>query len=388
MKKDVIIIGAGASGLICAMEAGRRGRSVLVLDHARKTCGKIRISGGGRCNFTNKYVGRENYISNNPHFCTSALARFTPDDFISKIRDSGIRYHEEDAGRLFCDRSSEDIIDMLHTGCGNASVELRMNTEVLELSKATEFRVLTGHGAYRSESLVVATGGLSFPGLKASNFGYSIARKFGLKVTPLRPALTPLRFSREDYMRFSGLAGVSIRSSVRCGGVAFQDDLLFTHRGLSGPAILQISSYWDPKNPLFIDLLPGIDIDTILMDHRSTRLHLLNVLDRYLPRRLLQKLGAAHLLSRPINEISSHELAGISQSLHNWEVKPAVAEGYAKAEVTLGGVDTDELSSKTMEARKVPGLYFIGEVLDVTGQLGGYNLHWAWASGHVAGQYV
>ncbi|MHC1725840.1 MAG: NAD(P)/FAD-dependent oxidoreductase [Syntrophobacteraceae bacterium] len=388
MKRDVIVIGAGASGLICAAEAGKRGRSVLVLDHADRICGKIRVSGGGRCNFTNRHVSRENYLSSNPNFCTSALSRFTPDDFISRIQEHGIRYHEEGAGRLFCDGSSMDIVDMLKTECDTVSVTFLLSTTILEITKATEFRVSTGQGVFSSESLVIATGGLSFPSLRSSNFGYTTARRFGLKVTPLRPALAPIRFSREDCDRFSGLAGISTYSIVQCGGAAFCDDLLFTHRGLSGPAILQISSYWDRESSIAINLLPGIDLHGILMEKRNSRIHLLTFLDKYLPRRLLMKWSEFHPLSKPLNQYSPHELESICRSLHNWHVKPSATEGFERAEVTLGGVDTNGLSSKTMESKGVPGLYFLGEVADVTGQLGGYNLHWAWASGYAAGQYV
>jgi predicted Rossmann fold flavoprotein len=388
VKTDVIIIGAGASGLMCAIEAGKRGRRVLVLDHAGKICGKVAVSGGGRCNFTNRNVGRENYISNNPHFPVSALARFTPPDFVSFLEGHGVRFREEDAGRLFCESSSLEIVNLLKAECERVSVQFFMNCAVSEVHKETGFSISTNQGNFKSESLVIATGGLSMPNMGATNFGYAVAKRFDIKVTPLRPALTPFRFSPKDAEIFGTLAGTSIHCKVSLKGVMFLDNILFTHRGLSGPAILQISSYWDGKESIAVDLLPDIDIHGIFVEKRHGRMLLSTLLGQYLPGRFVRVWCDIYVKSRPLNQYSVKELESLSQSLHCWQLMPAGPEGFNKAEVTLGGVDTDELSSRTMESRKVPGLYFTGEVIDVTGQLGGYNLHWAWASGYAAGQFV
>ncbi|MEN6440183.1 MAG: NAD(P)/FAD-dependent oxidoreductase [Syntrophobacter sp.] len=388
MKNDVIIIGAGASGLMCAMEAGTRGRSVLVLDHSEKVANKIRVSGGGRCNFSNRIMGREYYISRNPRFVTSALSRFTPLDFLAILESHGIGYHEREEGQLFCNESSRQIIDMLVTECGRAAVRFQLNCNISGITRTDGFRITTDKGVFDCESLVIATGGLSYPALGASNFGYSVAKQFGLKVTKLNPALTPLRFNPRDTQVFATLAGVSISSTVSHEGVQFRGNLLFTHNGISGPAILQISSHWDRTGVLTVDLLPGLDILNVLLEKQSSKMLLSTILDQYLPKRFVKLWCDLHGGSRPVSRHSRTELDSIARDLHEWQLRPDGTEGFNKAEVTLGGVDTDELSSRTMESRKIPGLYFLGEVVDVTGHLGGYNLHWAWASGHAAGQFV
>lgn len=391
MQTDVIIIGAGASGLMCALEAGKRGRSVLVLDHNQEIGSKIRISGGGRCNFTNRMVAPDHYLSDNPHFAVSALSRYTPQDFISLVEKHCISYHEKEAGRLFCIDSSQRIIDMLKAECDRASVRFLLGCGIQQVSRTgttegARFKIASNHGVFESASLAVAAGGLSYPGTGASNFGYALAKQFGHKVTSLRPALAPLRFNREDAERFSVLSGISVDSVVSCRGANFRGNILFTHRGLSGPAALQISSYWDGKSGIHIDLLPEVDIRSMLMKKGGSKMHLATILGGVLPGRFVRLWCDLHCESRPLNRYSARELDALADELHHWEIRPEGAEGFNKAEVTLGGVDTRELSSKTMESRKTPGLFFTGEVIDVTGHLGGYNLHWAWASGHAAGQ--
>ena len=373
---------------MCAIEAGKRGRAVLVLDHAEKLCGKVAISGGGRCNFTNRNVSRENYISDNPHFAVSALARFTPGDFITLLESRGVRFREEDAGRLFCEAGSLDIVKVLRTECERVSVRFLTNCTVSEVAKGNGFSVSTNQGNFQCESLVIATGGLSMPNMGATNFGYAIAKRFGIKVTALGPALTPLRLSREDGEIFGALAGTSFHCIVSFKGVSFRDNILFTHRGLSGPAILQISSYWDGKESISVDLVPDADILGILIENRRSRMLPATLLAQYLPGRFAKVWCDLFSQSRPLNQYSVKGLEALARSLHCWQILPAGKEGFNKAEVTLGGVDTGELSSRTMESKKVEGLYFVGEVIDVTGQLGGYNLHWAWASGYAAGQCV
>ncbi|MDY0040313.1 MAG: NAD(P)/FAD-dependent oxidoreductase [Desulforhabdus sp.] len=385
---DVIVIGAGAAGLMCAMEAGRRGRRALVLEHTDRICSKVRISGGGRCNFTNRNVSSRNYLSRNLRFSTSALSRFTPTDFVSMLEKHRIGFHEKEEGQLFCNESSQAIIDMLQAECEKASVNTLLNCRISGVGKDSGFSVSTNQGTFNCESLVVATGGLSLPNIGATELGYSIARRFGLKVTALKPALTPLRFSREDAELFGPLAGISIHSAVRHSAVEFRGNILFTHNGLSGPAILQASSYWNRNSSIIIDLFPDIDIFDIFMKKRHSRMLLPTLLDRYLPGRFAKIWCNRYCQSKPLNQYSSKELDSIAKSLHGWEMWPAGVEGFNKAEVTSGGVDTSELSSKTMESKKVPGLYFVGEVIDVTGHLGGYNLHWAWASGHAAGLFA
>src|SRR3990172_9034834 len=388
MKKDVIIIGAGASGLMCAIEAGGHGRSVLVIDHAERIGKKVLISGGGRCNFTNRDIRPENYISRNPHFCKSALSRFTSDDFIAMLERHGIKYYEKEAGQLFCAESSGDILEMLNKELCEAGVETRLHCQVENVKRDKLFSLETNLGTFQSESLVIATGGLSYPKLGATDIGYKIARQFGLKVNSLKPALVPFTLNPQDMKIVRELSGVSINASVICKGKEFRGDIIFTHRGLSGPAVLQISSYWNPGEEIVINLLPGLDAYEFFMAKRQGRMEMRNLLSEFLPKRLAKIWCELYIQSKPVNQYSDKELVVIARQIHSWTIIPAGTEGYDTAEVTLGGVDTDELSSKTMEAKKVPGLYFTGEVIDVTGQLGGYNLHSALASGYAAGQYV
>jgi predicted Rossmann fold flavoprotein len=388
MKKDVIIIGAGAAGLMCAISAGRRGRSVLVLEHAGRIGNKIRVSGGGRCNFTNINLDHENYFSVNPHFCRSALSRFTPQDFVGMLGRHGIAYYEKEEGQLFCKESSSAITNMLRKECDEAGAEIVLNCRIRNVKKDSGFVISSDHGTFGSESLVIATGGLSYPELGATDMGYGIARQFGLGVTELKPALVPLTFNPKDIAFFRELSGLSVEALVSAGRRKFRGSVLFTHRGLSGPAILQVSSCWKQGDPIQLDLFPDTDIYGLFMAKKQSRMEMRNFLSLYLPRRLAQKWCDLYVPSRPLCHFGERELKEAAQRLHSWEIVPRGTEGYKRAEVTLGGVDTDELSSKTMEAKRVRGLYFAGEVIDVTGQLGGYNLHWAWASGYVAGQYV
>ncbi len=388
IKKDVIIIGAGAAGLMCAIECGRRGRSVLVIDHAERTGSKIRISGGGRCNFTNLNVTADHYFSQNPHFCRSALARFTPRDILSFVEKYHIAYYEKEAGQIFCVKSSRDIIAMLEQECVKAGVEMRLKGKVTDISQAGHFMVTTSEGVLSSDSLVIATGGLSSPKLGASGSGQEVARKFKLKVTQARPALVPFVFQGRDQRVFKGLAGIAFDTAVSINRKKFRGNILFTHRGLSGPAALQASLYWEPGEPLLIDLLPALDIHGVFLSARQSKMEMHTLLAGHLPKRFVQTWCDHLIISKPINQCSDKELKEIAEGLHAWQIIPKGTEGYDVAEVTAGGVNTDELSSKTMEAKKAPGLYFIGEVVDVTGLLGGYNLHWAWASGHAAGQFA
>ncbi len=388
MTTDVAIIGAGASGLMCAIEAGKRGRTVVVLDHAGRPGAKILASGGGRCNFTNLRIGPSDYLSENQHFCKSALARFMPTDFAALLARHGIAYHEKEQGRLFCRKSSRLIVDMLQRECAASGVELRLRSRILRISKKGRFIITTERGELKAESLVIATGGLSFPSLGASGLGYRTARQFGLRVTPLSPALVPFIFPAGEAAFFRELSGVSLVVSVRCAGMRFRGEILFTHHGLSGPAILQISSYWAKGEEIVIDLLPDTDIFGLLKPQMRSKTELHVFLSRHLPKRFSMAFCDRFAPSAPLHDYTQKELSKVSNLLHEWRLKPSGTAGYDKAEVTRGGVDTRELSSKTMESRKVPGLYFIGEVIDVTGQLGGYNLHWAWASGYAAGQYV
>jgi predicted Rossmann fold flavoprotein len=385
---DVIVIGGGAAGLFCAVEAGRRGRSVLVLEHAERVGKKIGISGGGRCNFTNIHTSAENFISANPHFCKSALARYTPADFISLVEKHGIKYHEKKLGQLFCDDSSSQIIDMLLRECLDAGVEIRCNCQVLSLQKENSFRIETNQGSFVSSSLVIATGGLSIPPLGATDFGYRIARQFGLRIEETRPALVPLTLTPQMLGQLSSLSGVSLDVIAECYGKEFRENILITHRGLSGPAILQISSYWRPREPIYINLLPGEDIFDTLTRNQSSSVELVNLLARRLPRRFAEAWCELYTASKPLRQYDKRELDEIAQRIHRMQITPSGTEGFRKAEVTAGGVATTELSSQTMEAKRVPGLYFIGEVVDVTGQLGGYNFQWAWASAHAAGQFA
>jgi hypothetical protein len=374
---------------MCAATAGARGRSVLVLDHADQVGSKITISGGGRCNFTNRDVTAGHYQSANPHFCRSALARFTPHHLLALVEKHGIRYQEREAGQLFCDTSAREIVAMLQAECAAAGVRMQLGCAVTGIGKGTAgFAVETSRGTFRSSSLVIATGGLSYPKLGASGFGHDVARQFGLAVVAPRPALVPFVFTKTDREIFQGLAGVSLDATIACGGKRHCGKILFTHRGLSGPAALQASLLWVPGEFLSIDLLPDTDILGVLLERRSGKAETSTVLAEYLPKRLARIWCEQRDLDRPVKQLSEKAVNTIAAGLHDWRVLPGGTEGYATAEATAGGVDTDELSSKTMEAKKAPGLSFIGEVVDVTGELGGYNLHWAWASGHAAGLAV
>jgi predicted Rossmann fold flavoprotein len=387
--RDVVVIGAGAAGMMCAAQAGRRGRSVLLIEHYPVLGEKIRISGGGRCNFTNVDAGPANYLSENPDFCRSALSRYTPRDFIAQVERYRIPYHEKRLGQLFCDGSAREIIAMLRTECDRAGVEWRMPCAVDAVVRAGDgWRIATPTGDVDAESLVIATGGLTVPKIGATPFGYRIAEQFGLAVVPPRPALVPLSFQPGFLARYGDLAGVSIDAEVSCGGGRFRENLLFTHRGLSGPAILQISSYWNGKDALTIDLLPEFDAAQWLVQERHSPALLPNVLAQRLPARFAHQWCAAQEAATPVRQIAEPRLRELAASLHAWSVAPSGTLGYNKAEVTRGGVDTRGLSSKTMAATGVPWLFFIGEVVDVTGWLGGYNFQWAWSSGHAAGQFA
>ncbi len=385
---DVIVIGGGAAGLFCAIEAGKRGRKVVVLDHSDRLGKKIAISGGGRCNFTNLYASAENFISENPHFCKSALARYTPQDFISLAEKHSIGYHEKKLGQLFCNDGSKRIIDMLLTESADSGVEIVSESVVRSVTKKEKFEVETNHGRFVVESVVIATGGLSIPPLGATDFGYRIASQFGLAIRDPWPALVPFTLSRQLQQELAPLSGVSIDALVSCEGHQFRENILITHRGMSGPAILQISSYWRPGLPVTINLLPDEDALGLLRDQNDREVTLANFLSRFLPRRFAQAWCELNAPSQPIKRYTHAQLIEIEEKLNRWQIIPSGTEGYKKAEVTAGGVSTSELSSNTMEAKKVSGLYFIGEVVDVTGQLGGYNFQWAWASGYAAGQYV
>lgn len=388
MKKDVIILGAGASGLLCAIECGKRRRSVLVIDHAERMGSKIRVSGGGRCNFTNLNAGPDHYFSHNPHFCKSALARFTPRDVLSLVEKHHVAYYEKEAGQMFCVKSAREIMTALEQECGQVGVAIRLMCRVSDISHAGKFTVTTNDGVFSSESLVIATGGLSYSRLGASGFGHDVARRFKLKVTQIRPALVPFVFPGSDQKVFKGLAGIAFDTAVSIGQKKFHGNILFTHRGLSGPAALQASLYWEPGDPLVIDLLPALDIHGVCLSARQSRMEMHTLLAGHFPKRFAQVWCDHMITSKPVNQYSDKELKEIAEGIHNWKIIPRGTEGYDVAEVTAGGVNTDELSSKTMEAKKVEGLYFIGEVVDVTGELGGYNLHWAWSSGYAAGQFA
>jgi predicted Rossmann fold flavoprotein len=388
MRKDVIVIGGGAAGLFCALTAGARGRTALVLEHAEKVGKKILISGGGRCNFTNLHTGPENFICGNPNFHKSALARYTPYDFIDLVRKHRIAYHEKKLGQLFCDDSSQQIVQMLLQECAAAGVEIRVNCKVESVDKSGVFTVETTQGRFECESLVVATGGLSIPKMGATDFGLRLARKFGLRVVAPRPALVPLTLSEEDRTVFGPLSGVSVDALVSLRGQSFRENILVTHQGLSGPAILQISSYWNPGDPVEIDLLADGDAHALLTSGRDGQKELKTLLGQHWPQRFAQAWTELYAGSKPMRQYSNKELREVAERIHHWRIVPTGTEGYRKAEVTAGGVDTDGLSSKTMESRRAPGLYFIGEVVDVTGQLGGFNFQWAWASGFAAGQAV
>jgi len=386
MKFDAIIIGAGAAGLFCALQAGKRGKRILVIEHNAQIGRKILISGGGRCNFTNIHTKAENFISANPHFCKSALARYTPDDFVELVRRHCIEFYEKKLGQLFCRESSRQIVEMLLKECTKAKVEIRTNCTVKSVRKDNFFEIETNEGVFAGEQLVIATGGLSFPKIGATDFGYRIARQFGLKIIETSPSLVPLVFSKNTG--FSRLAGISIDSLVSTGKNLFRENILFTHRGLSGPAILQISNYWRKDKQISINLLPNLDVLDFFEKNLSTKQNLDNFLSKVLPNRFAEIFTADNFSNKPLNQLSRKEIEKIADKLNNWQVLFNETEGYHKAEVTLGGIDTNELSSQTMESKKVAGLFFIGEVVDVTGWLGGYNFQWAWSSGFVTGQAI
>ncbi len=385
---DVIVLGGGAAGLMCAIEAGKRGRRVAVLEHADRVGKKILISGGGRCNFTNLYCRPDNFLSENPHFCKSALARYTPADFIGLVEKHGIPYHEKKLGQLFCDRSAQEIVEMLEAECRAAGVQIFVKTRPLEVQRRSGkgFVVRTEAGELQADALVVATGGLSIPKIGATSFGYEIARQFGINIRECRPALVPFVFNAQDKQNYCDLAGVATEVIASTGRQQFREKLLITHRGLSGPAILQISSYWKPSEAIEIDLAPGQRITDALRQDGARRdlATAKSALHAALPIRLAERWLELH----PPQRWTNSALDEMERQIHRWEVLPDGTEGYEKAEVTAGGIDTDELSAKTMESRKVPGLFFIGEVVDVTGHLGGHNFQWAWASGFCAGQAV
>lgn len=381
---DVIVIGGGAAGMMCAITAGQRGRRVALLEHNDRVGKKIGISGGGRCNFTNLGATAVNYLSERPDFCKSALARFTPWDFVALVERHGIAYHEKKLGQQFCDGSSREIIDLLLAECAAAQVQVRCGIRVQQVEKTTSFRVVHGAGEFTCDALVVATGGLSFAKLGATDFGYRLARQFGLRVTELRPGLVPLTLG-EGEQAFRNLSGVALPVTARNARASFEEALLLTHRGVSGPAVLQISSFWREGESLAVDLLPEPGAAHKVEQARRTGRELVDVLGELMPRRFAEVWCARHAPRKTLVHYTKQEFEAVMESLRAWPMRPTGTEGYPKAEVTLGGVDTAELSSKTMEARKVPGLYFIGEVVDVTGWLGGYNFQWAWASGRAAG---
>ncbi|MGC2197019.1 MAG: NAD(P)/FAD-dependent oxidoreductase [Terriglobales bacterium] len=383
---DAIVLGAGAAGLMCAIEAGKRGRRVAVLERAERVGKKILISGGGRCNFTNLHCQPDNFLSANPHFSKSALARYTPADFIALVEKHRIPYHEKTKGQLFCDGSARAIVTLLEEECRKAGVRIFLNAVVREVRRDSEFVVAAGDTEFHAPALVVATGGLSIPKIGATAFGYELARQFGLKIQECRPALVPLTFNSEDRENYCDLAGVSADAMVSYDSREFHDKLLITHRGLSGPAILQISSYWQAREPIRIDLAPGSEWITALRQPKARRElgAARTALRSVLPSRLADRWLDLHAPK----DWTNRSLDELEQRAHQWQVIPSGTEGYEKAEVTAGGVDTNELSAKTMESRKIPGLYFIGEVVDVTGHLGGFNFQWAWASGFCAGQFL
>ncbi|MGV8931425.1 MAG: NAD(P)/FAD-dependent oxidoreductase [Luteimonas sp.] len=385
---DVVIVGAGAAGLMCALTAGQRGRRVLVIEHANKVGKKILMSGGGRCNFTNTGTQPDHFLSANPHYCKSALARYTPADFIAMVEQHGIAYHEKELGQLFCDTSSKQIVHMLVDACSAAGVRIETGCSIDTVQHdADGFALRTTLGAFTSPSLVVASGGLSIPSMGASGWGYELARRFGHDVLPTRAGLVPLTLSGTHSERLQDLSGVALPVEATCNGQSFRNFMLVTHRGLSGPSILQISSYWQPGDALHLDLLPGIDADSWLsaQRHAHPASELKTMLAEVLPKRFAQRLCEHWFASKPLRQYDERELRDIAAQLRHWPVTASGTEGYRTAEVTLGGIDTRGLSSTTMQSNRVPGLYFIGEVVDVSGWLGGYNFQWAWASGRAAG---
>ncbi|MGZ5085276.1 MAG: NAD(P)/FAD-dependent oxidoreductase [Usitatibacter sp.] len=389
---DVVVIGAGAAGMMCAAVAGQRGRRVVLVDHSPKLGEKIRISGGGRCNFTNIHATHRDFISGNPDFCRSALARYTPRDFIALVESHGIAWHEKTLGQLFCDDTSKRIIDMLVAECAKGGVEWRRPCAVKGVARVgSMFAVELESETLTAPSLVIATGGLTVPKIGATPFAYRVAEQFGLAVVPPKPALVPLSFDPELLARYGDLSGISMEVEAWCGEGRFREALLFTHRGLSGPAILQVSSYWQAagaSRPIHLNLLPGLDVRAWLAQERRSKSSLAALLSQRLPKRFAQQWCEAHGLDKPVVQLSERALDEAAASLTDWKVQPSGTLGYNKAEVTLGGVDTRGLSSKTMQAVAIPGLFFIGECVDVTGHLGGFNFQWAWASGHAAGEAV
>ncbi|WP_015048995.1 NAD(P)/FAD-dependent oxidoreductase [Simiduia agarivorans] len=391
MKTDVVVVGAGAAGLMCAAQAGYRGRSVLVLDHANKPGKKILMSGGGRCNFTNLVVEPRHYLSANPHFCKSALARYKPQDFIELVERHGVPYHEKTKGQLFCDNKASDILNLLLTECEWAGATVKVNCGIDSVKKTGEGFVLqTAEGEVQCASLVVATGGLSIPTLGATGWGFQIAEQFGHHCLPRWASLVPFTFSDRWQPVFAELSGLSVDVQVTCNGTRFHDPLLFTHRGLSGPAMLQISNYWQLGDALTLDFLPGQSVEALIKDWQQAgvKAELKNQLASLLPKRFVQQWLDHTGVNKPVHQLTVSDVESLADALHRFQVTPSGTEGYRTAEVTLGGIDTREVSSKTFESNKVQGLYFIGEVLDVTGWLGGYNFQWAWASGFCAGQFA
>lgn len=388
---DVIIIGAGAAGLMCALEAGKRGRKILIIEKSAKIAEKIRISGGGRCNFTNLHVTKDNFLSQNPNFAISALKRFTQNDFIKMVKNHDITYHEKTLGQLFCDKSSKQIINMLLDACYKNNVAIRIETEIVQIEKkSTGFYIKSNQGDFNCQSLVIATGGLSIPKIGATDFGYKIAKQFGLKIIETKPALVPLIFAPELLEKTKKLAGISAFCQVSCDKKSFFENILFTHKGISGPAILQISSYWKKGQKITINFAPKIDIYDYLLQEKqkNSKQNLENILCNLLPRKFVNFILEEHHIIADFANLSKKQMQLIANNINNYQIQPNGTEGYSKAEVTIGGIDTNEISSKTFEAKKVKNLYFIGEILDVTGHLGGYNFQWAWSSGFVCGNYI
>ena len=387
---DVIVVGAGAAGMMCAMTAGSRGRRVLLLDHANEAGKKILISGGGRCNFTNLYVESDNFLSGNPHFCKSALARFTQHDFIALVDKHRITWHEKTLGQLFCDGSAKSVVAMLLAECDRARVDLRLNHRITDVSHADGFNIVTDKGNFWANALVLASGGLSIPKMGATSFAHDVARRFTLKLSDIQPGLVPLTFAGVELDLMRGLSGLSLDCVASAERASFSEAMLFTHRGLSGPAILQISSYWRDGAEITLNMLPDRDAASLLINAKRDRPHVegKTALSDLVPARLAATLAEKHLPAGAMGEMSDKALAALGRIINRWVLCPAGSEGYAKAEVSLGGIDTDGLSSRTMEAKAVPGLYAIGEAVDVTGWLGGYNFQWAWSSGFAAGEAV
>ena len=391
-KTDVLIIGASAAGLMCAIEAGKRGRKVIVLDHANKPGKKILMSGGGRCNFTNTEISASNFISHNPHFCKSALSRYSQWDFIAMVNDYRIPYHERDLGKLFCDDSAKDILNMLLAECAKVKVDIQLNCDIKNIEKnaTSKFAINTSLGPFQATSLVIASGGLSIPKMCASPLGYKVAEQFGHHIWPTTAGLVPFTLQPHDKERLSELPGIAVESNVSNERIQFEENILFTHRGLSGPAILQISSYWKAGETININLLPDHNVVDVIKTRQTTQpnIKLKTLLAEVLPKRLIPAVLDQETVDKPLQELSQVRIKAIAKQLQHWQIKPNGTEGYRTAEVTLGGIDCNELSSRTMESSKVSGLYFIGEVVDVTGWLGGYNFQWAWSSGWCAGQVV